>query len=445
MRVLRRDAALHAHGVADRLAGLLAEQSTPCGGRRRGRRAGAARAGRSCRRRSHGASSSASGTSVVLPAPGGATSTALLPLPSASLERRQYGGHRKLRQGSRRHRVRISAVTMAVQPARSWSDAIPDGNRCTFPESVFKASSAKTGSSAPCPAAPPRAPWSAGKQRREEADLEDGELPAKAFDNGIVARIACIGDAGRAGFRSSRFPFPGRVAVKVLALGAHPDDIEIFMFGTMAAYATQGAELTFAIATDGAKGGKGDPAALCPRPPRGSDGRRGRCSARRRHFLDFPDGELVAEAALIGSLKTLIGESEAGSGDHPCAERLSRRPPRAVGWRAHRGVLRCACAACRYDGRHRIFADALRRHIQPTAKSRRRRSGRINRREPEQYRRRARVRRTNFAPASATASPVPWPRRSASSRHFPSPTSAHCCRPRRLIRPVTASTTKVVS
>lgn len=45
--------------------------------------------------------------------------------------------------------------------------------------------------------------------------------------------------------------------MKILALGAHPDDIEIFMFGTMAAYAAQGAELVFAIATDGAKGGKG--------------------------------------------------------------------------------------------------------------------------------------------------------------------------------------------
>ncbi|TJX43010.1 MAG: PIG-L family deacetylase, partial [Mesorhizobium sp.] len=50
--------------------------------------------------------------------------------------------------------------------------------------------------------------------------------------------------------------------MKILALGAHPDDIEIFMFGTMAAYAAQGAELTFAIATDGAKGGKGAPATL---------------------------------------------------------------------------------------------------------------------------------------------------------------------------------------
>ncbi len=50
--------------------------------------------------------------------------------------------------------------------------------------------------------------------------------------------------------------------MKILALGAHPDDIEIFMFGTMAAYAAQGAELTFAVATDGARGGKGDATVL---------------------------------------------------------------------------------------------------------------------------------------------------------------------------------------
>ncbi|TIV92813.1 MAG: PIG-L family deacetylase, partial [Mesorhizobium sp.] len=42
--------------------------------------------------------------------------------------------------------------------------------------------------------------------------------------------------------------------MKILALGAHPDDIEIFMFGTLAAYKALGAELTFAVATDGAKG-----------------------------------------------------------------------------------------------------------------------------------------------------------------------------------------------
>jgi LmbE family N-acetylglucosaminyl deacetylase len=95
--------------------------------------------------------------------------------------------------------------------------------------------------------------------------------------------------------------------VKVLALGAHPDDIEIFMFGTMAAYAAQGAELTFAIATDGARGGQGDPAAL-------ARARREEASAAASllgitvRFLDFPDGALVADAALIAALKALIAE-----------------------------------------------------------------------------------------------------------------------------------------
>ena len=95
--------------------------------------------------------------------------------------------------------------------------------------------------------------------------------------------------------------------MRVLALGAHPDDIEIFMFGTMAAYATQGAELTFAIATDGAKGGRGDPATLARVRREEATEAAGLLGVVPR-FLDFPDGALVADAALIGALKALIGE-----------------------------------------------------------------------------------------------------------------------------------------
>lgn len=95
--------------------------------------------------------------------------------------------------------------------------------------------------------------------------------------------------------------------MKVLALGAHPDDIEIFMFGTMAAYAAQGAELNFAIATDGAKGGPGDPAALAK--ARQEEARAGASLLGvAPRLLDFPDGKLIADAALIATLKTLIGE-----------------------------------------------------------------------------------------------------------------------------------------
>ncbi|MGX5829814.1 PIG-L deacetylase family protein [Mesorhizobium sp. 43Arga] len=96
--------------------------------------------------------------------------------------------------------------------------------------------------------------------------------------------------------------------MKILALGAHPDDIEIFMFGTLAAYAAQGAELTFAVATDGAKGGKSD-ATVLARVRREEARAAAMLLGAEPRFLDFPDGELVADAALIGTLKTLIRET----------------------------------------------------------------------------------------------------------------------------------------
>ncbi|RYE83506.1 MAG: PIG-L family deacetylase, partial [Hyphomicrobiales bacterium] len=43
--------------------------------------------------------------------------------------------------------------------------------------------------------------------------------------------------------------------MKLLAIGAHPDDIEIYMFGTLAAARARGDEVLLAIATDGAAGG----------------------------------------------------------------------------------------------------------------------------------------------------------------------------------------------
>lgn len=97
--------------------------------------------------------------------------------------------------------------------------------------------------------------------------------------------------------------------MKVLALGAHPDDIEIFMFGTLAAMKEQGADLAFAIATDGARGGTGDPTALA-RTRRQEAGEAAALLGVEPAFLDFPDGELVADAALIGRLKGLVAETD---------------------------------------------------------------------------------------------------------------------------------------
>ena len=42
--------------------------------------------------------------------------------------------------------------------------------------------------------------------------------------------------------------------MKILAIGAHPDDIEIFMFGLLSVYASRGDEIGLIVATDGAAG-----------------------------------------------------------------------------------------------------------------------------------------------------------------------------------------------
>jgi LmbE family N-acetylglucosaminyl deacetylase len=96
--------------------------------------------------------------------------------------------------------------------------------------------------------------------------------------------------------------------MKILAIGAHPDDIEIYMFGTLAAWAAAGAALEFAIATDGSRGGTGDPAELA-RTRRQEAAQAAALLGVTPRFLDFADGTLVAGAALVGRLKEVIGET----------------------------------------------------------------------------------------------------------------------------------------
>lgn len=95
---------------------------------------------------------------------------------------------------------------------------------------------------------------------------------------------------------------------RILALGAHPDDVEIYMFGTLSAATAQGARIDCAVATDGAKGGEGDPAALARIRQAEARAAAALLSAEMR-FLGFGDGELVADAALVGALKALVAET----------------------------------------------------------------------------------------------------------------------------------------
>lgn len=93
----------------------------------------------------------------------------------------------------------------------------------------------------------------------------------------------------------------------ILALGAHPDDLEIFAFGTLSVWAQMGARLTLVIATDGAKGGALAPEAL--RRLRAEETTRALAPLGQPRLLGFADGDLRADAALEQALKELIAET----------------------------------------------------------------------------------------------------------------------------------------
>ena len=78
--------------------------------------------------------------------------------------------------------------------------------------------------------------------------------------------------------------------MKVLAVGAHPDDIEIFMYGLLSIYKKEGHEVYTMIATDGGKGGAvtGEKLAM-QRVNEAIDGLKKLSSPI---FLNLPDGEL---------------------------------------------------------------------------------------------------------------------------------------------------------
>ncbi len=97
--------------------------------------------------------------------------------------------------------------------------------------------------------------------------------------------------------------------MNILAIGAHPDDIEIFMFGTLAACAARGDHIDYVIATDGAKGGAGDAAGLSATRKREAEAAAALLGVLPR-FLGLRDGALVADAELVSALKAVIGELE---------------------------------------------------------------------------------------------------------------------------------------
>ena len=78
--------------------------------------------------------------------------------------------------------------------------------------------------------------------------------------------------------------------MKILALGAHPDDIEIFMYGLVSIYKKEGNQVFTMIATDGAKGGSQTDDLLIKQ--RAEEAKAGLKNLSTPTFLNIPDSEL---------------------------------------------------------------------------------------------------------------------------------------------------------
>ena len=78
--------------------------------------------------------------------------------------------------------------------------------------------------------------------------------------------------------------------MKILALGAHPDDIEIFMYGLISIYKKEGNQVFTMIATDGSKGGASKDELLSKK--REKEAIAGLQELSKPTFLNIPDGEL---------------------------------------------------------------------------------------------------------------------------------------------------------
>lgn len=92
--------------------------------------------------------------------------------------------------------------------------------------------------------------------------------------------------------------------MKVLAITAHPDDIEIFMFGILSIYHEKGHKIFNVIASDGSKGAENPDEKLAS--IRKKEVRNGIGFLGDLFFLDFPDGELSICSNITVKLKQIL-------------------------------------------------------------------------------------------------------------------------------------------
>ncbi len=94
--------------------------------------------------------------------------------------------------------------------------------------------------------------------------------------------------------------------MKIMAIGAHPDDIEIFMFGLLAKFKKLRYEISLIIATDGSLGGKEDPKRLAIK--RKKETINALCDIGIPVFLDLPDGYLGSDPNHFNSIRNIINK-----------------------------------------------------------------------------------------------------------------------------------------
>ena len=79
--------------------------------------------------------------------------------------------------------------------------------------------------------------------------------------------------------------------MNIVAIGAHPDDLEIFAYGFLAAASLRGDNLILGVATDGAAGGVNQGAELARQ--RAEEAKIGLAALGIPTLLDLPDGQLA--------------------------------------------------------------------------------------------------------------------------------------------------------
>ena len=95
--------------------------------------------------------------------------------------------------------------------------------------------------------------------------------------------------------------------MKILAIGAHPDDIEIFMYGFLAKCKLRGDSIFSVVVTDGAAGDvrKKEKISDLPKIRQGESisALKNLCKPK---FLKFPDGNLTYDESLRNEIKKLV-------------------------------------------------------------------------------------------------------------------------------------------